>query len=111
MNATDNATTDRYFDAIQHGDVSTVESLLANHPALLEARSSGGLRPLTVATYSGAAAVTQLLIDRGAELDVFDASALGATDRLHDLLHRQPDLVHAYSDDGWTALHLAGHFG
>ena len=55
MNATDNATTDRYFDAIQHGDVSTVESLLANHPALLEARSSGGLRPLTAATYSGAA--------------------------------------------------------
>jgi uncharacterized protein len=111
MNATDSATTDRFFEAIQRGDVATVESLLANYPELIVARSSGGLRPLTAATYSGAAGVTELLIDRGAELDVFDASALGATDRLHDLLHPQPDLVHAYSDDGWTALHLAGHFG
>lgn len=111
MNATDRATTDRFFEAIQSADVSTVESLLANHPALLEARSPGGLRPFTAATYSGATDVTQLLIDRGAELDIFDAAALGATDRLLDLLHQQPDLVHAYSDDGWTALHLAGHFG
>jgi uncharacterized protein len=111
MNATDSATTDRFFEAIQSADVSTVESLLANHPVLLEARSLGGLRPLTAATYSGATGVTQLLIDRGAELDIFDAAALGATDRLLDLLHRQPNLVHAYSDDGWTALHLAGHFG
>jgi ankyrin repeat protein len=111
MNALESESTDRFFEAIQGGDVSTVESLLAGHPGLLDARSHGGLRPVTAATYSGATAVTQLLIERGAELDIFDAAALGNTDRLHDLLHRQPDLVHAYSDDGWTPLHLAGHFG
>lgn len=111
MNATANDTTDQFFAAIQSGDLSTVASLLTSHPALLDARSSGGLRPVTVATYNGATAVTQLLVEHGAELDIFDASALGETDRLHDLLHQQPELVHSYSDDGWTALHLAGHFG
>jgi ankyrin repeat protein len=111
MNVTDEQATDRLFKAIQGDDVATVEALLGSDPALLDARSPEGLRPVTAATYSGATATLQALIDHGAELDIFDAAALGATDRLHDLLHRQPELAHTYSDDGWTPLHLAGHFG
>ena len=43
----------------------------------------------------------------GAELDVFDAAALGRLDRLSELLDRDPQLVEALSDDGFTPLHLA----
>lgn len=111
MNATTDQATDRFFEAIQGNDAATVEALLASDPTLLDARSSAGLRAVTAATYSGATASIKVLVDHGAELDIFDAAALGATDRLHDLLHRQPELAHTYSDDGWTALHLAGHFG
>ncbi len=111
MNATRDQATDRFFEAIQGNDAATVEALLASDHTLLDARSSAGLRAVTAATYSGATASIQVLFDHGAELDIFDAAALGATDRLHDLLHRQPELAHTYSDDGWTALHLAGHFG
>lgn len=111
MNATEDQTTERWFKAIQGDDVATVTALLAGDPTLLNARSSAGLRPVTAATYSGATESLRALFDHGAELDIFEAAALGATDRLHDLLYRQPELAHAYSDDGWTALHLAGHFG
>lgn len=111
MNATDEQATNRLFEAIQGDDAVTLEALLANDPTLLDARSPGGLRPVTAATYSGAIASLQVLIEHGAELDIFDAAAVGATDRLHDLLQRQPELAHTYSNDGWTALHLAGHFG
>jgi ankyrin repeat protein len=111
MNATDEQATNRLFEAIQGDDPATLEALLANDPMLLDARSPGGLRPVTAAIYSGATSSLQVLIAHGAELDIFDAAALGATDRLHDLLQRQPELAHTNSDDGWTALHLAGHFG
>lgn len=46
-----------------------------------------------------------------AELDVFDAAALGRLERLRELLDADPGLVHALSDDGFTPLHLAAFSG
>jgi ankyrin repeat protein len=46
----------------------------------------------------------------GAELDVFDAAALGDTEALRGALTRDSDAVGAWSDDGFTALHLAAYF-
>ena len=43
----------------------------------------------------------------GAELDVFDAAALGRVERLRELLDADPELVRTLSDDGFTPLHLA----
>ncbi len=43
----------------------------------------------------------------GAELDVFDAAALGRVERLRGLLDADPGLVGTLSDDGFTPLHLA----
>ena len=43
----------------------------------------------------------------GAELDVFDAAALGQAERLRELLDADAALVQTLSDDGFTPLHLA----
>lgn len=43
----------------------------------------------------------------GAELDVFDAAALGRVERLGEILESDPGLVGTLSDDGFTPLHLA----
>jgi len=45
------------------------------------------------------------------ELDVFEASALGRTDRLRELLDGDPALVNAYGDDGFHPIGLASFFG
>ena len=47
----------------------------------------------------------------GAELDVFEAAALGAAERLRELLSDDPELARARSDDHFTALHYAAFFG
>ncbi len=47
----------------------------------------------------------------GRELDVFEASALGRSDRLRELLDADPSLVNAYGDDGFHPVGLASFFG
>jgi ankyrin repeat protein len=47
----------------------------------------------------------------GRELDVFEASALGRTDRVRELLDGDPALVNAYGDDGFHPVGLASFFG
>src|SRR5213078_4189277 len=63
------------------------------------------------ALYRGDRAEVDRLLAGDPELDVFDAAALGSTYRLTVLVREDPSLVHAYSDDGFTALHLAAFFG
>jgi ankyrin repeat protein len=50
------------------------------------------------------------LLAAGAELDVFEAAAVGRVDRVTDLLDADPGLVSSWSDDGFTPLHLAAFF-
>jgi ankyrin repeat protein len=45
------------------------------------------------------------------ELDVFEASALGRTARLRELLDADPSLVNAYAGDGFQPVGLASFFG
>jgi uncharacterized protein len=47
----------------------------------------------------------------GRDLDVFEASALGRTERLRELLDADPSLVDAYGDDGFHPVGLASFFG
>jgi ankyrin repeat protein len=51
------------------------------------------------------------LIGAGAELDVFDAAAVGDASRLEQLLAQHPDLVDSPSPDGFFPLGLAAFFG
>lgn len=46
-----------------------------------------------------------------AELDVFEAAALGRHTRLAELLRADPSLALVWSTDGFTALHYACFFG
>lgn len=61
--------------------------------------------PVREALYRGDRALAEAAAI--AELDVFDAAALGRTDRLRELLAAAPELVEHLSDDGFTPLHLA----
>ena len=45
------------------------------------------------------------------ELDVFEAAALGRTERLRELLDEEPAQANAFGDDGFQPLGLACFFG
>lgn len=55
------------------------------------------------------ARVAELLAGRP-ELDVFEAAAVGRTERVAELLDVNPELAGAWAEDGFTPLHLAAFF-
>jgi len=99
------------FHALTTGDTERVKSLLRERPDLANARNESGDPVLMTAAYLGRRDVFDLLIQSGAGVSVFEASALGLLDRVRDGLDRDPALVNTHSHDGWTALHLASFFG
>jgi uncharacterized protein len=62
------------------------------------------------AIYRGDRAEAERLAE-GKELDVFEASALGRTERVRELVDADPSLVNAYGDDGFHPVGLASFFG
>jgi uncharacterized protein len=54
-----------------------------------------GETALLIATYLRANEIKELLIDHGAELSIFEASAIGSTARVKQLLETAPELIGA----------------
>jgi len=67
--------------------------------------------PLMQALYERRQADVDAILATNPELDVFEAAALGSTDRLSEVLAGDPTLATAWSSDGFTALHFAAFLG
>ena len=67
--------------------------------------------PILQALYVGRRDEVDALLAEMPELDLFEAAALGQTDRVAELVERDGSVVGARSPDGFTALHLAAFFG
>lgn len=109
--ASDVALRDELLAAVKTGDATTVRAVLVRNPALAETRDVDGTSLLLTAVYRRHAAAVEALRENGAPPDVFDAAALGEASLVRDLLDGDGTQALAYSPDGWTALHLASHFG
>jgi uncharacterized protein len=66
---------------------------------------------LLQAIYRGDQARVDELLAADPELDVFEAAAVGRTERLSDLLDEDPSLANAWAEDGFQPLGLASFFG
>ena len=65
---------------------------------------------LLAAVYRGDQARVDELLAEEPTLDIFEAAALGHTERVGELLDAEAGLVSAWADDGFTPLHLAAFF-
>jgi uncharacterized protein len=97
-------------EAIRAKDLGKVQTLLEEDPRIPATRNSDGLSPLMVAIYSRADDVAVYLASKRPP-DIFEAAAMGDSERVASLLSQEPRLVYEFSPDGWTPLHLAAHFG
>jgi ankyrin repeat protein len=97
--------------AVEAGDIATVQRLLAASPGLAAARNAGGVSAIMLARYHGREDVLATLLAAGTDLDLFEAAASGGTARVRELLAAAPGSVTAMSADGFTALHFASFFG
>lgn len=101
----------QFFEAIRAGDRDKVDALLNADGTLLAAKDEKGLGAYMAAKYSGKNDIATMLLEKGVELDLFAASMAGAKEQVTELTGENPELVNAYSQDGWTPLHLACFFG
>jgi len=99
-----------FFAAIHNNDRAQVERFLATEPALARARNQNGASALMQARYEGRHELVELLRSKVGDLDVFEAATLGDLARLRSVLAGNAGLAKAFSDDGFTALHLAAFF-
>jgi ankyrin repeat protein len=103
--------TNDIFEAIAEDDLERVRALVAGDAAVATARDEQGLSAVTRAMYLGRNDIVDTLLATEPELDVFEASAVGQTERVRKLVEREPGLVSSFSPDGFTPLHLASFFG
>ena len=74
------------------------------------AKQDARMSPIMQALYEGRRADAEAAaVD--ADLDIFEAAALGRHPRVAELLRGDESLAQAWSDDGFTALHYACFFG
>ncbi len=99
------------FDVIRAGDRERLDALLAAQPGLVNVRNDQGHSPVLIAQYHHKHDLVAVLLAAGPDLDIFDASSVGRTARVAELLDRDPSLVNAYSRDGFFPLGLAAFFG
>jgi ankyrin repeat protein len=99
------------FEAMEAGDVTSLRALLSEDPSAASARDGDGISAVLYAQYRGWDEMVAALLSAGPVLDLFDAAALGHTERVKELLHADPEVVSAWSPDGFSPLHLAVFFG
>jgi ankyrin repeat protein len=104
-------TLDDLFEAVHNGDALRVDAFLEAQPTLLTAHDPSGNSLLLAALYQGKPDLAAVLVARGAPVNLWEAAALGDVARLQAHLEADPSNLKAHSHDGWTALHLAAHFG
>jgi uncharacterized protein len=98
-------------EAAEAGDAAELDRLLGLDPALAAVKGADGVSAILRARYHGHAWVAERLAEAVAELDLFEAAALGRAGRLDELIAADPGAVRSEAPDGFTALHLAAFFG
>ena len=111
MSENRNQGADKLFEAIADGQLGRVKELLKQQPELAKAHDPQGNSAILVAAYAGSPEIAAALQAAGAQVNAFEAAALGRTDLVIALLEMNPGLLRAYGHDGWTLLHLAAFFG
>ena len=94
----------RDFVANAHGDLDFVRAALEDEPALLNAAWDWGggdwETGLGAAAHMGRRDIAELLLDRGARMDVFAAAMLGEVEIVRAMLDAHPEAVAAKGPHG-----------
>lgn len=100
-----------FLEAIKKGDARKVQRLLEGDPDLGRDMDEQGISPILIAAYHHQPEVAEVIASHVGLLNIFEASALGKTTHIIRILAKAPELVDAYSVDGFQPLGLAAFFG
>jgi len=100
-----------FFDSVRSGDLSQLASLLDADPSLLSARNESGASAFLMSIYFGRRDVRDLLLSRGFQMDLAEASAAGNLQRVRYFVEADPSTASSFSADGFPVFALACFFG
>ena len=100
-----------YMEILKRGDVDAGRQLLDTHPELLSARNEQGASLVAVACYHGQPAIAKLFVERGRELDLWEACMLGDLPRVQERLAQPHADINQPAPDGFPPFALAVFFG
>lgn len=98
-------------DAVKSKNLDKVKYLLELDEKLKDAKSDDGQTAVLMAAYYRANEIKELLLQKGAELNLYEAATVGNTALIKEILSEAPKLINSHSFDGYTPLGLAAHFG
>ncbi|RCW51774.1 ankyrin repeat protein [Paenibacillus prosopidis] len=98
-------------EAVKINNIEKVMELIHTDADLVNASNSKGETAVLMAAYYRSNEIKELLLSNGAELNIYEAAAVGNTARVKELLELSPEWRAAWSADGFTPLGLAAHFG
>ena len=99
-----------FIAAIKAGQAEQVRALLAGDATLANAKDTDGTSAVLLATYYGKRDIQKMLLTANPQLSAYEAAAVGDEARLREWVRDQPDLLDAYSADGFTLLQLGSFF-
>ncbi len=102
---------DEMLAAVKGDHLARIVDLLEEDAALIDAKNDEGDSAILLAIYYGHRDAAQILLSKGAALNIWEASAAGETARVARHLQRDGSLLDAVSHDGFTPLQLAAFFG
>ncbi|AFD07291.1 ankyrin repeat domain-containing protein [Solitalea canadensis] len=103
--------TAEFIKAIEANETTIVEQLISSQPELASAKLSSGLSTLLLASYYRHRELIDILLRNRNQIDLHEASALGQTALVDELLYSEPFSVNSFSVDGFTPLGYACYFG
>src|SRR5262245_60547978 len=102
---------EEFLKAVVEGDIARVKEMLEADATLAQARDEKGISAILKAAYYRKRDVVATLLASGIELNIFEASATGQTERVRELVKQDASLANSFSSDGFTPLGLAVFFG
>jgi uncharacterized protein len=102
---------EEFIAAIRAGDKPAIEGLLKEDPRLLGATAPNGSSAILLSVYYGHPDLANVFIAHGAQLDIYEASAIRDLQRVRKLIDADPESVNSFAPDGFYPLGLAAFFG
>ncbi len=102
---------EEFLKGVVEGDITKVKEMLEADATLAQARDEKGISAILKAVYYRRKEVVAALLASRIELNIFEASATGQTERVRELVKQDASLANAFSSDGFTPLGLAVFFG
>ena len=99
------------FEAIRAGDAARVREMVTADGDLVNSRNAQGQSAVLAACYMGQKEIRDLLLEKGANLELHEAAAAGKLIHVQKLVEGKPELAKSYSPDGFPVMALAAAFG